>query len=474
MSLRLQINLLLAGMMVLFIAALGWLQIDSTRRSVHEEIQAAHRVATQVLTRVSFVYRHSGLDGMIGFLHQLGRVRANDITLHDESGKLLYESPPSPYKPGRDAPAWFAAVVSPPIEPRIIPLVGGHVTVNANPSRAVLDGWDDLMRLLSVAMLVFAVAILAIYFLAGRVIAPLSRVVEGLRAVGRGEYGTRLPPLAGAEGASLSRAFNGMAQAIEDSIRARREAAEAAELLARNRELTQLIQARIEQERGAIARELHDEMGQSVTAIKSLALSIARRCDAAGDPSGQAARTIAEASDHLYQVVHAILPRLRPLALDQFGLADALEDLLGDWRQQHPAMAFELDVRHLPEALDDTLATAAYRIVQEAVNNSLRHAAASRIAIRLGRAEGEDLLTIRIRDDGRGLGGNWKSAGHYGLIGMQERATALGGTLSLEDAPGGGLDVIARLPLDPLTAADGDGEDAREMRQAIADTGSTR
>ena len=203
-------------------------------------------------------------------------------------------------------------------------------------------------------------------------------------------------------------------------------------------------------------------------------LSIARRCDAAGDPSGQAARTIAEASDHLYQVVHAILPRLRPLALDQFGLADALEDLLGDWRQQHPAMAFELDVRHLPEALDDTLATAAYRIVQEAVNNSLRHAAASRIAIRLGRAEGEDLLTIRIRDDGRGLGGNWKSAGHYGLIGMQERATALGGTLSLEDAPGGGLDVIARLPLDPLTAPDGDGEDAREMRQAIADTGATR
>ena len=245
MSLRLQINLLLTTMMVLFVAALAWLQIDSTRRSVHEEMQAAHRVATQVLTRVSFVYRQSGIDGMVGFLHQLGRVRANDITLHDDAGKLLYESPPSPYKAGRDAPAWFDDLVAPPIEPRIIPLVGGYVTVHANPSRAVLDGWDDLKRLLSVALLVFAAAIVAVYWLAGRLINPLSQVVDGLRQLERGHYHTRLPSLPGKEGASLGRAFNGMAQAIEDSISARQEAAEATEMLARNRELTQLIQVRI-------------------------------------------------------------------------------------------------------------------------------------------------------------------------------------------------------------------------------------
>ncbi len=465
MSLRLQINLLLTTMMVLFMAALAWLQIDSTRRSVHEEIQAAHRVATQVLTRVSFVYRQSGIDGMIGFLHQLGRVRANDITLHDDSGKLLYESPPSPYKQGRDAPAWFDDLVSPPIEPRLIPLIGGYVTVHANPSRAVLDGWDDLKRLLSAALLVFAAAIIAVYWLAGRLINPLAQVVDGLRQLERGNYGTRLPTLPGKEGASLSRAFNGMAQAIQDSINARQEAAEATEMLARNRELTQLIQARIEQERGAIARELHDEMGQSVTAIKSLALSIEQRCAAAGtatgtagndpgasqrrDPVREAAHAIAQTSDHLYQVVHDILPRLRPLALDQFGLADAIEDLLGDWREQHPEMAFELQVRDLPDPIDDAVATAAYRIVQEAVTNSVRHAGARRIAIDLRHEDG--VLSLRIRDDGRGLGDDWKAPGHYGLVGMQERAGAIGGTLSLENRPGEGLSVVARLP---ITGAD--------------------
>jgi two-component system sensor histidine kinase UhpB len=445
MSLRLQINLLLAAMMVLFIAALGWQQIDSTRRSVREEIQAAHRVATQVLTRVSFVYRRAGLDGMVEFLHQLGRVRANEIILRDNDGQVLYESPPSPYKPGRDAPAWFADWVTTPEPPRNIPLEGGNITVSANPSRAVLDGWDELMQLLSVGILVFAIANLAVYWLAGHAIRPLTRVVEALKALGQGRYSTRLPALPGKEGAAVSRAFNGMAEAIEESISARREAAEAAARLAQNRELTQLLQSRIEQERGSIARELHDEMGQALTAIKSLGASIAQRATAPEDPAGQAARAIVDTADHLYQVVHGILPRLRPLALDRFGLADALEDLIGDWRPREPGIEFSLEVRDLPDDLDDAHATAVYRIVQEAITNSIRHAGAGRIAVVVAREDAK--LMVRISDNGRGLRPDAGGAGHYGVIGMRERAMALGGTLDLQPSERGGLSVLARIPI---------------------------
>jgi two-component system sensor histidine kinase UhpB len=459
MSLRLQINLLLATMMVLFMAALGWQQLDSTRRGVREEIQAAHRVATQVLTRVSFVYRRVGLDGMVEFLHQLGRVRANEITLHDDQGHLLYESPPSPYKAGRDAPDWFSRLVWAPEEPRTIPLAGGHITVSANPSRAILDGWDDLMRLLSVAVVVFAMANLAVYWLAGRAIRPLSRVVGALQAVARGEYETRLPVLPGKEGASMSQAFNGMAQAIQDSTRARQEASEAAERLAQNRELTQLIQTHIEKERGEIARELHDEMGQALTAIKSLGQSIAQRtrspADATAQATAEAAKLIVQTTDHLYDVVHGLIPRLRPLALDNFGLADALEDLVGDWRARHPQMDFSIHLHDLPEDLDDAHSTAVYRIVQEAVTNSIRHSGAKRIGIDLRREAG--LLAVRISDNGQGLLQGGQAKGHYGVIGMRERAAALGGTLELVPAQGGGLSVVARLP---LVSANGIGVEA--------------
>jgi two-component system sensor histidine kinase UhpB len=295
-------------------------------------------------------------------------------------------------------------------------------------------------------------------------------VVGALQAVGRGEYETRLPVLPGKEGASISRAFNGMAQAIGESAGARREAAEAAARLAQNRELTQLIQSRIEDERGALARELHDEMGQSLTAMKSLAASIAQRdglqedtraeggvsesrtteSKASGssrnesDTSRQAARAIVQIADHLYQVVHGIIPRLRPLALDNFGLADALEDLLGDWRLREPRIEFSMQVDELPEALPDAIATAVYRIVQEALTNSIRHAGASRIRVDLER-EGVTLV-VRISDNGRGLTADPQVPGHYGVIGMRERAMALGGTLELASADGGGLNVVARIP----------------------------
>lgn len=445
MSLRLQINLLLTALIGIFVGVLLWQQVDNTRRSVREEVEAASLVATQLLTRVTWVYGQSGLPGMKEFLERLGRVRANDIELLDIGGVEIYRSPPSPYKAGRDAPEWFARIVSPPMEAKQIALPSGRLLVRADPSRATLDGWDDLVRLLWIAGAVFVLGNLLAYWLAGRALRPLRKVVDGLREMERGAFHTRLPELPGREAQVMSHAFNAMAQAVEENVAARRAAAEATERLAENRELTQIIQARIEEERGAIARELHDELGQSVTAIKSVGLSIAQRAAGKDEMIEQAARLVVDTAGQIYDVVHHMIPRLRPLALDRFGLADALDDLLGDWRLQHPGIEFSLRRNELPEHLGDTLTTTVYRIVQEAVNNALRHAHATRIAIELGVADGD--LTISVEDNGRGLPANWRTPGHYGVIGMRERAFTLGGMLELQKPEGGGLRVFARIPL---------------------------
>ncbi|MGB7990725.1 MAG: ATP-binding protein, partial [Candidatus Methylophosphatis roskildensis] len=147
----------------------------------------------------------------------------------------------------------------------------------------------------------------------------------------------------------------------------------------------------------------------------------------------------------IYDVVHHMIPKLRPLALDRFGLADALDDLLGDWRLQHPQIEFSLKSDRLPEVLGEKLMTSVYRIIQESVNNALRHAQATRIAIELGVVDGD--LTISVEDNGRGLPADWRTPGHYGVIGMRERAFTLGGTLDLQKPEGGGLRVFARIPL---------------------------
>jgi len=118
---------------------------------------------------------------------------------------------------------------------------------------------------------------------------PFRVIEDGLVDVERGAFHTRLPSLAGAEAGKIALAFNRMAGAIEDNLNARAEAADARRRLEQSRELADVVQARIEDERAHIARELHDETGQSVTAIRSLALSLARR-----ETDGDSARFLIE------------------------------------------------------------------------------------------------------------------------------------------------------------------------------------
>jgi two-component system, NarL family, sensor histidine kinase UhpB len=445
MSLRLQINLIIAVLLGVFASLVIGLQIDNTRRGVREEVEGANVVATQLLSRVNWVYGAGGLEGMTEYLTRVGHIRANEITLFDDKDKLLYRSPPPTYKVGREAPQWYARLVSSPLEPKAIQLPRGRIVLQADPSRATLDGWDDLRPMLWMVLAGFVLGNVLVYVLLGRAMKPMQQVVQGLGKVALGEYDTRLPVLAGSEGRLMGQAFNSMAQSVQDSVEAKRQAQEATQALAENRELTQIIQARVEQERGAIARELHDEMGQQVTAIKSVGLAIARK--AAGQDAfvEQSARLVMDCADQIYDGVHRLIAKLRPLALDRFGLHDALQDLVDDWRARHPGVALNLTVDGQLNELGDALSTAVYRIVQEAVNNSLRHAQASSIVVRL-HAE-SDRLQLEVIDNGVGRLEAFQTPGRYGVLGMRERAHALGGVFDLDQIEPGGVRLRVNLPI---------------------------
>lgn len=447
MSLRLQVNLIITVLLGVLASVLIGLQIENTRRSVHEEVVGANVVATQLLSRVDWVYGRGGVEAMAEFLRRVGRIRANEVELYDAGGELIYRSPPTAYKAGREAPAWYARIVSPPFKPREIGLPSGKIVLRADPSRATLDGWDDLLPMLWMALAGFLLSNALVYALIGRAMKPLHLVVQGLRRMEQGAYDTRLPDLPGREGRLIGHAFNRMAQSVQDSVEARRQAREATQALAQNRELTQLIQERIEQERGAIARELHDELGQQVTAIKSIGLAIAHRAAGQDAQTEAAARLVAQCADQIYDGVHRLIARLRPLALDRFGLQDALQDLLADCRLRHPHVQLNLTLNGSLDALDDARSTAVYRIAQEAVTNALRHARAGRIDVAL--QAGGDGLTLDIADDGSGRPASFEARGHYGVPGMRERAQALGGSFTIEAREPSGVRVRAWLPATP-------------------------
>jgi two-component system, NarL family, sensor histidine kinase UhpB len=445
MSLRLQINLLVAGVIIVFTGVVLAFQLIDTRRSVREETEAANRVATQLLGYFVNTYARTSTPIVLESLERLGRVRSTEITLRDDAGHEVYHSPPSPYKAGRNAPAWYSALVSPEPMKSELRFYDSTLTIEANASRSVLDGWDDTVTLLEFGVFVLVLGNVLVFWLVRRATQPFRAIERGLEEVERGAFHTRLPALAGAEAGKMALAFNRMAAAIEDNLNARAEAADARMRLEQSRELAALVQARVEDERAHIARELHDEMGQNLTAIRSLALSLARREIAADPALRETAELIADTAGKLYAAMHELIPRLRPLTLDSLDLSDAVGECVAEWRRLHPGLSFSLDVGALPDRLGESYSLAAYRILQEAVTNALKHADARKIEI--GIRDDEGTLEVEVMDDGRGLPQDWQRPGHFGVRGMRERVRALGGALDIENRAEGGTRVRARLPL---------------------------
>ncbi|MGO9950546.1 MAG: ATP-binding protein, partial [Steroidobacteraceae bacterium] len=370
---------------------------------------------------------------------------ANEVYLLSSNGEVLYRSPPATYKAGREAPAWFARLLAPQSAKEIFPLSSGaQLVVEAQPSRSVLDAWDEIVRLSAIGVIMLIILNGLAFWSVARVLKPIPVIADGLERIQQGDLAFRLPQLAGSEANAIGTAFNRMAQAVEDKVRAERQARDAETRLAERREMASLADQRVEEERRLIAHELHDEFGQSVTAIRSLALAIAKQGGARDPATCEAAQLISDEAARLYDAMHSLIPRLAPLSLDTLGLTATLEGLVHDWQRRHPMIAISL--RHeLPPDLGSSITLVIYRVVQEGLINALRHARASRIEIEVQGSPQHILVTLT--DDGVGLPLDWARPGHFGLRGLADRTAQLGGTLNVGNREGGGVALTAEIPL---------------------------
>ncbi|MCB5189578.1 MEKHLA domain-containing protein [Methylobacillus arboreus] len=229
-------------------------------------------------------------------------------------------------------------------------------------------------------------------------------------------------------------------------ITERKLAEETARKLEENRQLTHLIQRHIEDERRSLARELHDELGQYVTAIKTFAVAIANKAKTEMPGIEASAQTIVSAANHIYDGMHNIIRHLRPGSLDNLGLSEALRDAVASWQAQNPDVKFNLHLEGKLDLLGESLNINLYRIVQESVTNALRHARANRIDISLSRHE-NGTLTLSIKDNGIGMNMcNVDQSRHFGLLGMRERTQALYGSFSIESLPDQGSTISVTIP----------------------------
>jgi signal transduction histidine kinase len=226
-------------------------------------------------------------------------------------------------------------------------------------------------------------------------------------------------------------------------------------LLLENRRLAQQYMQAQESERKYVARELHDEFGQYLNAIKTDAVALQQIADSS-PAMLRAAAAINKHAEHLYAVVRNLIRELRPVALDELGLKAALEHQLDQCRQRMPHVNFEVSLDGELDSLGESLSLAIYRLMQEAMTNVSRHSAATRVAIQVVRdgrsSEVPDAVTLTIADDGSGADLQKAPTG-LGLIGMRERAEMLGGSWRVTTGPGEGFRIEACIPVNPPTFA---------------------
>jgi two-component system, NarL family, sensor histidine kinase UhpB len=260
-----------------------------------------------------------------------------------------------------------------------------------------------------------------------RVLAPLLHLTEVMTSIDPDVPGTRLTAEdpRSAEGKALARAFNDMLDRLES---ARRDAARTA------------LQAQ-EAERLRVAQELHDEIGQTLTAVT---IQAERAAD--GDPgeAPAALRGVANSVRDSLDEVRRIARELRPEALDDLGLGNALIALCNRMDGQD-GPRIERDLQGTLPPLPDEVELVVYRIAQESLTNALRHAHARSISVWLQAGDGS--IALRVRDDGDGMPRRLPE-GTSGIAGMRERAMLVGGRFSIESVPRRGTEVRLRIPLE--------------------------
>ncbi|HVE34143.1 MAG TPA: histidine kinase [Gemmatimonadaceae bacterium] len=223
-----------------------------------------------------------------------------------------------------------------------------------------------------------------------------------------------------------------------------------AEEIAQSREELRALAARLEtvreEERTRIARELHDELGQALTGLKLDLAWMERRLPRQASPelAGRCASLLARL-DEVMISVRRIITELRPSVLDQLGLADAIEWQAHDFAAR-TGVALDLDIDGNCPTPPDTVASAVFRMLQEALNNVAKHAKASRV--RVAFHMDADSLSLDVADDGRGITHDELRGSHsLGLLGLRERALTLGGTVTIGGDPMTGTHVALQLPL---------------------------
>ena len=422
--------------------------LESIRSDVTRETDASMQLAQLLLdVQHSVGKAASGAEARFAAIDEIRR--ANDIrhvrlSFVDDTGALVATSPAESPQVGRFTrsllPASPSTTLTYPLAYHAIPL--GELRVSSNPLSEFGEIEQRVGRDLTLLTLTLLAMSAALYWMVRRGLEPVAQVQAALTNLQAGHLETRLPRFKLRDLDDISERFNQCAAAMQAAAEQRRDL---------NR---RIIEAE-EDERKRLARELHDELGQSLTAIKVDAAFIVREAAVSSPKIVASAHAIESLSSGIMELIRSMLARLRPHGLETAGLREALHDLVNGW-QARVADRFEcsLEMQGDVDVLAPDLNITVYRLIQECLTNAVRHSRARTVAIKLSLDAPEPAAAARrmqLQVTESGVPGNPIAipGSGAGLLGMRERVEAHGGELRIDVTPEGGFSLHASIPVEP-------------------------
>ncbi|MDO6507889.1 sensor histidine kinase [Colwellia sp. 4_MG-2023] len=298
------------------------------------------------------------------------------------------------------------------------------IVITANPMDEINEAWQETKSFFCSIVLMLFIMFLTVNLVFNAMLDSVKAILTGLKQVEKGHFDHVLPHFKISEFDAIALEINGMSSALKT-------AQEKNQALARH---SMQIQ---EAERQNLSRELHDEMGQSLTAIKAMAIT----CQQPKTNVKVVTSSIVDICNHLSVVVRSMMRTLHPLSLSELGLGATLSELVREWQRRSSEVQFDLDYDQALENLSHDITIHVYRIVQECLTNVVRHANATKVVILV--VKRGDKVMITVSDNGQGKQLNTPG---FGLLGMRERAENLGGTFTFESVLNTGVNVVVELP----------------------------
>lgn len=346
-------------------------------------------------------------------------------------------SPPAASPPAV-APHWFARLLAPPRQTiRFAVALPGvsapPIVMQSNPADEIDEIWSEVLLLAAVLAGVWAALTAVISATVAWSLRPLRLLAGAFDRLERGDH-AHLPATGVTEIRRIAAPFNRLADTL-------------ARVTHDNHLLIDRLMLVQEAERRELAHELHDEIGPSLFGIRADAACIRRWCRDHSDPLAgtieECATSIDALTDGIQQINYRMLDRLRPLVLNEMGLADAVLALVDGWRARLPEVAWSVGVQPGIAPGDEERALTLYRFVQEGLTNIARHAGARHVVLSIGQAP-DGTLSARLADDGRGPPPEMRYG--FGLLGMNERVRRLRGRLAVQAGAAGGTVLDIMLP----------------------------